>query len=88
VRFVSPGIASAILRSDDDGPDALYPCAIGVYCDECGTVVKEDFFVNDRMTKPERLELIRSHARSLGWACDMHGDMCPPCLKAAEGEQL
>lgn len=83
-RFASPEVVSAILRSDDTGHDALYPCQIGVFCDNCGIVVQRDFLVNDRTTKPERLELIRAIARTQGWSCENGEDLCPSC--AAEEE--
>lgn len=80
---VSPEVLSAILRSDDTGPDAPYPCQIGVYCDDCGHTHSGDYLVNDRMSKPERLEVARAHLRGQGWTCDADGDLCPPCAKAA-----
>lgn len=78
-RTADPDVVSAILRSDDTGPDALYPCQIGVYCDDCGTTVKRDYLVNDNTSKPARLEIARSHLRNEGWICDATGDFCPPC---------
>jgi hypothetical protein len=81
-RTATPEEVSAMLRSDDTGPDAPYPCQIGVYCDDCGTVVEGDYIVNDRMSKPERLEIARAHLRAAGWTCDADGDLCPPCARA------
>ncbi|MBE4790269.1 hypothetical protein [Streptomyces caniscabiei] len=78
-RTADPDVVLAILRSDDTGPDAPYPCQIGVYCDDCATTVKRDIIVNDRMTKPERLEAARAHLRADGWTCDETGDFCPAC---------
>jgi hypothetical protein len=85
-RAVTPGELSAILRSDDDGPDALYPCRIGVFCDACHAVEERDFLVNDRTSKPERLELIRAFACTLGWSINAYGDWCPPCVAAGKAE--
>lgn len=78
-RTADPDAVLAILRSDDTGPDAPYPCQIGVYCDDCGTIIKLDIVVNDRMSKPERLEAARAHLREDGWTCDADGDFCPAC---------
>ena len=78
-RTATPEQVSAILRSADTGPDAPYPCQIGVYCDDCGTTVKRDYIVNDLMSKPERLEIARTHLRAEGWQCDADGDYCPTC---------
>lgn len=78
-RTASPEAVSAMLRSTDTGPDAPYPCQIGVNCDECGTVVTGDYIVNDRMTKPERLEVARTNLRAGGWSCTAAGDFCPAC---------
>lgn len=83
-RAVTPEELSAILRSDDDGPDALYPCRIGIFCDGCETVEERDFLVNDRTTKPERLELIRAFVRTLGWLADAVEDLCPPCRRKGQ----
>ena len=82
-----PDTVLAILRSDDDGPDALYPCQIGVFCDGCGTIVKRDILVNDALGKAERLEAARSHLRGDGWQCDADGDWCPSCLADDEDEE-
>lgn len=82
-RAVTPEEISAILRSDDTGPDALYPCQIGVFCDECEVVEVRDFLVNDRTSKASRLQLIRSFVTTLGWSCTPEADLCPPCAKTA-----
>ncbi|MET7713708.1 hypothetical protein [Streptomyces sp. NPDC005407] len=86
-RIATPEEVSAILRSNDTSPEAPYPCQIGVYCDDCGTVVSRDFIVNDLMPKPERLELARAALRAEGWTCDADGDLCPPCAKDAPAHE-
>lgn len=68
-----------ILRDPDDGPDALYPTRLGVFCDADGAVIEADIIVNDRVSKPERLEMIRQYARGQGWKCEDIGDFCPEC---------
>lgn len=79
----TPEQISAILRSDDTSPEAPYPCQIGVYCDDCSTTVERDYIVNDLMSKPERLEVARTHLRAEGWQCDADGDYCPTCRESA-----
>ncbi|GAA1164331.1 hypothetical protein F4556_002382 [Kitasatospora gansuensis] len=63
--------------------DEQYPARLGVYCDTCHTTAEGDFVVSDAMTKPERLELIRAHVRTLGWSCTAAGDYCPTCAPTA-----
>ncbi len=79
-----PDTVLAVLRSDDTGPDALYPAAIGVYCDECGAEVRRDFLVSDRMDRAARFETARSHLRTAGWQCTPGTDLCATCRTAEE----
>jgi len=72
----TPEQVSAILR-DDDQP--LYPAQIGVDCDGCRTATVRDYVVSAEQTKPERLEIARTHLRADGWVCDESGDFCPNC---------
>jgi hypothetical protein len=72
----TPEQVSAILR-DPDSP--LYPDAIGVFCDACGTTVEGQYIVSEEQTKEERLEVARTHLRAAGWQCDATGDHCPGC---------
>jgi hypothetical protein len=83
VSALAPDVVSAILRDDDESPTALYPTLLGVFCDADGTVIEADIIVNDRVSKPERLEMIRQYARSQGWVCSAHGDWCPACTGKA-----
>lgn len=78
-----PEIVSAILRSDDTGPDALYPTRIGVFCDGCGLVEEGEYLVSDRMDQRERFEIAPKRLRAIGWSCDEHGDLCPNCRPTA-----
>jgi hypothetical protein len=74
------GHVVANLPDEDDRPTGQkYPCALGVFCDTCGTTLRGDFIVTDTMTKPERLEVVREHVRGLGWSCTEAGDYCPTC---------
>lgn len=68
---------------EDDSPTGQkYPCGLGVYCDSCGTEFRGDFIVTDTMTKPERLEVVRTHVRTtLRWQCDAGGDFCESCAE-------
>jgi hypothetical protein len=84
VSALAPDVVSAILRDDDESPTALYPTLLGVFCDADGTVIEADIIVNDRVSKPERLEMIRQYARSQGWKCTNVGDFCPECVASAE----
>jgi hypothetical protein len=84
---VSPEFVSAMLRNPDTGPDAPYPCQIGVFCDNCGTVHEGDYVVTDRMAKPERFEAARAHLRTLGWSCTPDADLCPPCAADASARR-
>jgi hypothetical protein len=88
VDSLHPDTVSAIMRDPDNGPDALYPSRLGVFCDADGTVIEADFIVNDRVTKWERLELIREYARTHGWKCTTLGDFCPDCMETAENVEL
>lgn len=84
---VTPEFVSTMLRSTDTGPDAPYPAAISVFCDDCGTTVTNDFVVSDRITKPERLELARNHLRNTArWSCTPAGDFCPTCKPTPAAE--
>jgi hypothetical protein len=85
-RPASAETVSAILRSTDTGPDALYPAQIGVFCDDCGTAVERDYLVNDRMGRQERFEVARVHLRAEGWSCNRDTDLCPNCAPAASKE--
>lgn len=87
LRELFPEEVSAILRSNEEGPEAPYPTRIGVYCDRCHWTEERDFIVTDSMTKPERLELIRNFARmKLGWFCGSNGDdVCRLC-RSGESE--
>lgn len=85
---ITPEEVLAILRDPDTGPDAPYPCSIGVNCDECWTVVRGDFIVTDRMEKPDRLELARSFLRGQGWTCTEEHDLCPSCAQTYAQEGL
>lgn len=84
VHALHPDVVSAIMRDDDDSPTALYPSRLGIFCDADGTVIEADLIVNDRASKPERLEMIRQYARSQGWKCSTTGDFCPDCVASAE----
>ncbi|MFI1889866.1 hypothetical protein [Streptomyces jumonjinensis] len=79
VWAASPETVSAILRSDDTGPDALHPAQIGVFCDHCGRADERDYLVNDRTSRPERFEIARRHLRAEGWTCTPDADLCPTC---------
>jgi hypothetical protein len=72
----TPEQVSAILR-DPDSP--LMPDPIGVFCDDCGTVVEGQYIVSEEQTKEQRLEVARVHMRAAGWVCDENGDYCPDC---------
>lgn len=76
---LTPDQVSAVLRDPDEGPDALYPSRIGVFCDDCGTVEENDYLVNDRMEKQARLEAARAALRAKGWSCTPDADLCPNC---------
>ena len=57
-----------------------YPALIGVYCDGCGTEVRGDYIVSDKMSKAERLEAARTYLRTyMEWSCTQAGDYCPEC---------
>jgi hypothetical protein len=68
----------------DTASDEKYPAQLGVYCDTCDLTIKGDFIVSDSMAKPERLELIRAHVRTLGWSCTEAGDYCPTCVPGGD----
>lgn len=87
VRELHPDTVSSIMRSDDTGPDALYPSRIGVNCDECWTVVEDDFIVSDRVTKAERFEIARKRLRRQGWSCTEDGDLCGDCATPIRREE-
>lgn len=76
---LTPEIVSAILR-DPDSP--LYPSRICVYCDDCGTQFTGEYMVSEEQTSAERLEVARSHMRTLGWQCNEFGDYCTEHKKA------
>lgn len=78
-RTATPEEVSAILRSPDTGPDAPYPAAIGLFCDECLAEVVNDYIVSDSMDQEERFEVARKHLRTMGWDCTSAGDFCPSC---------
>ncbi|GAA0501153.1 hypothetical protein [Streptomyces olivaceiscleroticus] len=80
----TPETISAILRSNDTSPEALYPAQIGVFCDDCGTVHEGDYLVNDLTTQPERFEIARAHLRKQGWSCTEEADRCPECAAAED----
>lgn len=69
---------------DDRSTGQKYPCALGVFCDECRLAFEGDFIVSDDMDKPARLEVVRAHVRDTqGWTCTEAGDWCPKCAPAA-----
>jgi hypothetical protein len=81
------GISQRCTCGPDEASGAFdgekYPAAIGVYCDHCGTEVRNDFVVSDRTTRPERFEIARDHLRrTAGWSCTEAGDFCPACVAA------
>lgn len=86
VQALTPERVSEIMRSDDDGPDALYPSRLGVFCDEDGLVIEADIIVSDRVSKPQRLAMIRQYARDQGWRSDSRGDFCPSCVASGKAD--
>ncbi|PBC71536.1 hypothetical protein BX265_6146 [Streptomyces sp. TLI_235] len=80
VRLTVDGVDVTVTAYEElvEDSDEKYPCQLGVYCDNCGTEWSGDFVVSDRDSKPERLEIVRRHARNkLGWSCGEAGDYCP-----------
>ncbi|MDT0432780.1 hypothetical protein [Streptomyces salyersiae] len=76
----TPALAATGRPAAEEG----YPCGLGVYCDTCGTEWRGDFIVTDTMSKAQRLDVVRNHARTeLGWQCDAAGDFCPECKPSA-----
>ncbi|MBP2331254.1 hypothetical protein JOF56_011639 [Kibdelosporangium banguiense] len=59
-----------------------YPCALGVFCDECETRIVADILVSDLDDQATRFGYIRAHAIKHGWSCDKRGDFCPDCKPA------
>lgn len=60
--------------------DENYPCQLAVTCDRCGNEFGGDFWVNDSLTKADRLAIVRNCAViNHGWSCGKAGDFCPAC---------
>lgn len=68
------------MPTDTAPAEELYPCAIAVFCDDCGTEVRHDYVVSDHMDKLERHQVARNHlAKNEGWLCDKDDDLCRNC---------
>jgi hypothetical protein len=67
---------------DDRSTGQKYPCAIGIFCDECRATFEGDFIVSDDMDQEQRFEAARAHLRREGWSCTDAGDFCPACKPA------
>jgi hypothetical protein len=85
ISTLHPDIISAILR---DPLGTMFPCHIGVNCDECWKVVEGDYIVDESTPKAERLGFARAFLKAQGWEITPEADLCSSCATTHRQEGL